>query len=547
MIKAPEFNFKKVFLGSFLIALFIIALFILLLNRNNIFKTKEAEAAIDDNVLGFAWSENIGWISMNDTDVGAGNYGVNIGASGGISGWSWSENIGWICWGGSCSDYGITPEGIAPYAEVNSATAEISGWAKIISIDGDDGWISLRRWDIDDPLYGVKVCLEETCNYTDAAGNPAVASLGDWYYWAWSPAVGWIDFSGVNTSWSKTTPFSEADLTVFNAQGIFEPLCCNGDPICESCINDPLNCQYEDVKDVDVYCDGGEAGDDLRGLHLHTIRFALSGFDEQFNGGVVDCRINIPGLCQNTSPYNVDDPVPQKITCWDNNQCGSYCVGGTNNNKLCESDVECPSGSCSYYEGPCEDNAAPVSEIILNGVIENGQADFAYTLDGDLDYSALEGIAIDKRLPWRLEGCKFSQDEEYLPIYYNWTDNNEDCNNGEDDDADGRVDAEDSDCRRPLILVHPNTWQVRGSSEADAVSAFDCWLEKEHRYFFNEERCNYSGDYDFSIRIKNDREDVEWDCGDGIDNDGDGLVDCDDSRDCSGIAVECIDHKKLVE
>jgi len=55
-----------------------------------------AKAGIADNVSGWAWSENIGWISFNNTTGGGTtNYGVDIDSSTGIfSGDAWSEHIG---------------------------------------------------------------------------------------------------------------------------------------------------------------------------------------------------------------------------------------------------------------------------------------------------------------------------------------------------------------------------------------------------------------------------------------------------------------------
>src|SRR3972149_2741948 len=76
----------------------------------------QVNAGSSQNTSGFAWSQNVGWFSFNskncDTDDdgqsegGAGcppagtnmaSYGVNIDPITGIlSGFAWSENIGWI-------------------------------------------------------------------------------------------------------------------------------------------------------------------------------------------------------------------------------------------------------------------------------------------------------------------------------------------------------------------------------------------------------------------------------------------------------------------
>src|SRR3989338_169857 len=56
-----------------------------------------AEAGTNDNLSGFAWSSNTGWISFNSTNQGTGaNYGVTVAKNGDMSGYAWSSNIGWI-------------------------------------------------------------------------------------------------------------------------------------------------------------------------------------------------------------------------------------------------------------------------------------------------------------------------------------------------------------------------------------------------------------------------------------------------------------------
>jgi len=115
--------------------------------------TLPTQADSDDNVSGFAWSENIGWISFNSTSDGSTvDYGVNIDTeSGKLSGYAWSENIGWIgfnrgdtgappsndpCPDGSCIAKVDNPSNLG-IADVN-----IKGWARALSYGGGwDGWI----------------------------------------------------------------------------------------------------------------------------------------------------------------------------------------------------------------------------------------------------------------------------------------------------------------------------------------------------------------------------------------------------------------------
>lgn len=141
-------------------------------------------AGPEHNVSGWAWSENIGWVSFNSSDSGAGggaDYGVNIDESTGVmSGYAWSENIGWISF--NAADLASCPSG-ACEAKVDTACAggncEVSGWARVLANGGGwTGFVSLRGAD-----YGV---------YIDPATK-------DFHGWAWSDMVlGWLSFNSAN-------------------------------------------------------------------------------------------------------------------------------------------------------------------------------------------------------------------------------------------------------------------------------------------------------------------------------------------------------------
>ena len=141
------------------------------------FTVKKIKAGGEHNVSGWAWSDNIGWISFNNTTDGSSvNYGVNIdGSTGLFSGYAWSDNIGWI----SFNETELTgcPSGTCR-AELSFSTNEVSGWAKVLNtVAGWDGWISLRGTN-----YGVS--LNDTTNELEG--------------WAWSDDFGWISFNHLN-------------------------------------------------------------------------------------------------------------------------------------------------------------------------------------------------------------------------------------------------------------------------------------------------------------------------------------------------------------
>jgi len=178
---------------------------ILLLNLvfSLFFIANEAKAGDADNVSGWAWSENIGWISFNCDNPElpaprcANDYGVNIDPSTGVfSGYAWSENIGWIDFGpagpypdlpnySACLDFpssGQTCDGTGDY--------QASGWAKVLS---NNSWIKLKGQTTETPPtdYGVS---------WDPADNQELKG------WAWSDIViGWISFNCKDGGYNEAT------------------------------------------------------------------------------------------------------------------------------------------------------------------------------------------------------------------------------------------------------------------------------------------------------------------------------------------------------
>jgi len=158
-------------------------------------------AGTDDNVSGFAWSENIGWISFNSTSDGSpADYGVEIDlATGNFSGHAWSENIGWI----DFAPVGPYPEAPNNSAHYDSVTGEVSGWAKILSL-GNDGWLKLRATASAGVPFPIPFSIPFPLFFGSYAYGVSIDSAtGDFSGWAWNynedseAGIGWVDFSGV--------------------------------------------------------------------------------------------------------------------------------------------------------------------------------------------------------------------------------------------------------------------------------------------------------------------------------------------------------------
>ncbi|MHA1692219.1 MAG: PKD domain-containing protein, partial [Candidatus Heimdallarchaeaceae archaeon] len=143
---------------------------------------------IDSNVYGWAFSDNVGWISFNCNNDYNGNstmgpehmdelesrctypYSTKIDLeTGEISGYAWSDNVGWITF--NQGELTGCPSG-ACEALMNTTTGNLSGWAKAINSTTEDyGWISLRE------LGAVVLSIQITDSYNNADLISATTSV----------------------------------------------------------------------------------------------------------------------------------------------------------------------------------------------------------------------------------------------------------------------------------------------------------------------------------------------------------------------------------
>jgi len=138
-------------------------------------------------IEGYAWSPNIGWISMNcsnASECGTSNYKVSINTDKTLSGYAWSANIGWIQFGGLA---GAPASGGNVSVTGDSSTGwELEGWARALAYgDGWDGWLSFN-------------CTNGgTCGAADYAVDVTNGGFGtsvNSYAWG-SDVIGWTQFS----------------------------------------------------------------------------------------------------------------------------------------------------------------------------------------------------------------------------------------------------------------------------------------------------------------------------------------------------------------
>lgn len=177
-----------------------------------------ALASESQNVWGYAWADNIGWISFNCDNVRNGandclgsDYGVNIKTGGCFEGYAWSDNLGWISF--NQADTGNAPTNetgnttCLAQAYEDSGATKIKGWARVLSgkdsdTDGFDGWIKFNGTNIDTGINN--------------------ASPREFIGYAWGDVVtGWIQLSNnvknfaVYTNYTSTLkPEPPTDLSV---------------------------------------------------------------------------------------------------------------------------------------------------------------------------------------------------------------------------------------------------------------------------------------------------------------------------------------------
>ena len=96
----------------------------------------------EHNVGGYAWSENVGWVSFSCQNENALMEGTEYGvdsvstSTGWISGQAWSSNVGWISF--DSSKTGAPPaapdySGSGYIAKISTTTLEVSGWGRALS------------------------------------------------------------------------------------------------------------------------------------------------------------------------------------------------------------------------------------------------------------------------------------------------------------------------------------------------------------------------------------------------------------------------------
>ncbi len=151
------------------------------------FSEAHAQVSGSYDLHGWAWSSNVGWISLNSSDTGSGGgpYKVQMLSGGDLSGYAWSSNLGWISF--NTNDLVGCPSVTAGNIDVN--TGAITGSIRVVSgIGRNDGWNGCLE------LSGVNHLSPDQSGNMGVTYNNSNGSIGG-YAWG-SDVIGWVQFMG---------------------------------------------------------------------------------------------------------------------------------------------------------------------------------------------------------------------------------------------------------------------------------------------------------------------------------------------------------------
>lgn len=178
---------KKLLTLSIALGFSLILLLGVIFYKNNMDKLPQAQAVIStsNELHGWAWSSNVGWISFNCYEpgfmnvCGTSNYKTTLDFNNGkLAGFAWSSNIGWI---------DVNPQNGFPQPpnhglQFDLVSGKFTGWAKALSASGNgwDGWIKITDGQIGTGVNTGRIV--SSINPNDGG-------------WAWgSNVVGWLKF-----------------------------------------------------------------------------------------------------------------------------------------------------------------------------------------------------------------------------------------------------------------------------------------------------------------------------------------------------------------
>ena len=145
----------------------------------------KAQSTSGKYLTGYAWSDNIGWISFATSTYN--QDGVSIDSSGNISGYAWSDNIGWIKFGGLSVNF---PSGSGTQSQdANINGNNFKGWARAYSPILDTQTVTVSVPSVSTTTVVVPSYYKQTGTTTvtetfdDGGGCGPSCQQSIWSYW----------------------------------------------------------------------------------------------------------------------------------------------------------------------------------------------------------------------------------------------------------------------------------------------------------------------------------------------------------------------------
>lgn len=441
----------------------------------------QAHAATTDNVTGWAWSSGLGWISMNCTNTTNG------------------------C---ATSNFGVTMNEIPG----GSAGADISGYA----------WSETLGW----------ICFGMTCGAgpTPEGGSPYAQYRLSYngksdQMWGWAkimnqgPNAGWISLNCDKDVGPDECAASNYYVSLNNATGTFNQgfgpnhYAWNQNP-------DGTGLGWIDFGAVTTAWTMANIGKVMRpegiyepltttaaGTHLSNFPVTFTNFSAAV-GQLVECTILLGDPTQLTPPAK----PPQKVM-----------------GKEMTSTVRNVTTTINY---------TIQSTDILN---RSGGTSCTQDADCQTGVHCIQGICLDPL--WYIDSCRIAGSSLGAACV---DDTTTPCGAGKIcDEARGRCrNVVRSTMTRQPIYTHGNTWTGTTGVTQDQYLALRCYNSSPNEFFRNSGQCEFAGDATFSLVMRRGVP-VETSCHDGIDNDGNGQMDCNGGggmppdRYCQGISYLC--------
>ena len=443
------------------------------------------------------------------------------------------------CLDGNCGAPTISSVNIAhpnncPSLNNGLITIKALGLNLEYSIDGGVTYQSSNQFlDLEDGSYTIRIRNSQTHCHVDYASNNVILL---------DPVCVEICGDGIDNDGDGNSDCDDDDCPSPNLITVIS--------------NHPDNCPTLDNGSINIFATGDDKEFSIDG----GISYQPSNQFNSLSAGNYNIRVrNTESSCyvDHTSPVTITDPVCVEI-------CGDGIDNDGDGNADCD-DPDCEAPAFIVVSATSADNCPTLDNGSI--VISATGANLQYSINGGISFqtsntfSGLVSFGYTVVIKNSITGCEVAY--PFNPLTVDEEDCAEICDDGIDNDGDGFVDCDDPDCN-PATIDSVTFSAPDNCPDLDngAITIFATGSDLEYSLtngVIYQNSPTFSGLYNgaFNIKVRNkitgciltytnnplvllDPECGEI-CDDGIDNDGDGIIDCADS-DCGSPQSVGEDH-----